>query len=179
MIQFQVSDHIHPVDPDVTIRVMQLADLDQVVAIDKMSFTLPWPTSAFRYELLENPHSALWVAEQNNDSALLILGAIVAWFILDEVHIATLAVHPDYRGRGIGEALLFVVLKEGLARGCQTATLEVRATNMIAQRLYQKYHFEIVGSRPYYYQDNHEDALIMTLSNLETEVAKWFISGEE
>ena len=178
MTQFQVDNHIQRVGPGVIIREMQLADLDQVVAIDKMSFTLPWPTSAFRYELLENSQSAIWVAEHITENGSFILGAIVAWFVLDEEHIATLAVHPDYRGNGIGEALLLVALKEGVSRGCCTATLEVRAANEIAQKLYQKYHFEIVGRRLHYYQDNHEDAVIMTLNNLDAEVVKWCEGGE-
>ena len=172
MTQFQVNTHIQHGDPNVTIRAMQLEDLDQVVAIDKISFTLPWPASAFRYELLENTRSASWVAEKNNgERESLILGAIVVWFILDEEHIATLAVHPDHRGFGIGERLLLIALKEGAMRGCRIATLEVRATNSAAQALYQKYHFEIVGSRLHYYQDNQEEAAIMTLKNLDIEFA--------
>ena len=97
------------------IREMELDDLDQVQTIDQLSFTMPWPKSAFRYELLENPRSLLWVAEVELPTGQrLVVGAIVVWFILDEAHIATLSVHPEYRQRGIGRKLLARALLEAM-----------------------------------------------------------------
>src|SRR5690242_14426477 len=84
------------------------------------------------------------------------------WFILDEAHISTIAVHPDWRGRRVGEQLLVSMLEQALELSAVTATLEVRVTNDRAQNLYRKYHFEVVGRRKHYYRDNGEDALLMT-----------------
>lgn len=141
---------------------MLTGDLDQVQSIDQLSFSLPWPASAFRYELLENPHSLLWVAESTNPQPR-ILGLVVTWLILDEAHIATLAVHPDYRRHGIGARLLLVALVEAIQKGAKVATLEVRAENFGAQELYRRFRFEVVGRRPRYYRDNNEDAILMTV----------------
>jgi ribosomal-protein-alanine N-acetyltransferase len=142
---------------------MQLGDIDQVVSIDRLSFSLPWPASAFRHELVNNPSSLLWVAEVGlPDGSRSVVGAVVVWMILDEAHIATLAVHPDYRRQGISRQLLVVALRQAMERGAVLATLEVRASNLAAQALYKRFKFEIVGKRPRYYQDNMEDAFIMT-----------------
>ena len=143
---------------------MRLDDIDQVILIDRLSFSLPWPASAFRHELLNNPSSLLWVAELDlADGSPSVVGAVVVWMILDEAHIATLAVHPDYRRRGISQQLLVIVLRQAIERGAALATLEVRANNLAGQALYKQFKFEIVGRRPRYYQDNYEDALIMTV----------------
>jgi [ribosomal protein S18]-alanine N-acetyltransferase len=144
---------------------MRLDDIDAIILIDRLSFSLPWPASAFRYELTSNPSSLLWVAEVDSaDGTSCVVGAVVVWMILDEAHIATLAVHPDYRRRGISRQLLVTVLRQAIARGALLATLEVRANNLAAQALYKQFKFEIVGRRPRYYQDNFEDALIMTVN---------------
>jgi ribosomal-protein-alanine N-acetyltransferase len=165
------------------IRRMDAADLDQVREIDRLSFNIPWPAKAYRYELEENPHSLQWVAEINADqfphpaksgeAAKRIVGLIVVWLILDEAHIATLAVHPDLRGHGIAQELLSVALIESIRRGAITATLEVRAGNKIAQKLYNRFGFQVVGERPRYYKDNQEDALIMSTSKFEDSTISW------
>ena len=84
------------------------------------------------------------------------------WFIIDEAHISTIAVHPDWRGQRVGEHLFVSLLEHALQLGAVTATLEVRVTNEPAQGLYRKYHFAVVGRRKHYYRDNGEDALLMT-----------------
>lgn len=147
----------------VQIRPMQLGDVEQVHHIDQLSFSLPWPESAYRYELTQNEKSASWVAEVlRPDGTTRVIGMVVMWLILDEAHIATIAVHPEYRGQGISQQLLTIALRAALQRGALVATLEVRAGNQAAQALYRRYKFEVVGRRPHYYHDNHEDALIMT-----------------
>jgi ribosomal-protein-alanine N-acetyltransferase len=153
-------------------------DLEAVQTIDRLSFSLPWPASAFRYELLENPRSYLRVAEiELPDGSRQVVGAVVVWMILDEAHIATLAVHPDYRQRGIAQRLMVDVLREGYRQGARLATLEVRYHNIAGQRLYGRFRFEVVGHRPHYYQDNHEDALIMTLKELDKAYIDWLDNG--
>jgi ribosomal-protein-alanine N-acetyltransferase len=157
---------------------MQPEDLQPVQAIDRISFSLPWPASAYRYELHENPNSLLWVAEvtqPGGDRA--VAGMVVVWLIIDEAHIATIAVHPDYRGHGIAGELMAAALRGSHARGMLTATLEVRLGNQPAQNLYRRFQFEVVGRRPRYYRDNNEDALIMTLNRLDRAYLDWMESG--
>jgi ribosomal-protein-alanine N-acetyltransferase len=150
------------------IRPMHLGDLDSVLYIDRLSFSMPWPESAYRYEINKNKGAMLWVAEEiHPPQEDRVVGMIVVWLILDEAHIATLAVHPDFRERGIGSRLLEFALTEALHRGARKARLEVRAGNQIAQSLYEGFGFEVVHRRPRYYRDNNEDALLMNLGNLE------------
>lgn len=152
---------------NIQIRPMLLNDLEQVKVIDQLSFSMPWPDNSYRYEVVENPASLLWVAEGetvNGESR--VCGIVVVWLILDETHIATLAVHPDYRGLGIGKQLLTVALEESAQQGAKLATLEVRDSNKVAQNIYRKCGFESVGRRRRYYRDNREDAVLMTLNSL-------------
>lgn len=163
---------------EIQIRPMQQQDLEQVNAIDQVSFDIPWPASAFRYELMENPASFLLAAEAKTlDGQDQVCGVIVVWLVMDEAHIATLAVHPDHRNEGIGQKLVVAALQEAVRRGALTATLEVRAQNTIAQALYHRLRFKVVGRRPGYYQDNSEDALLMTVSNLRGNYLEW-LDGE-
>ncbi len=163
----------------ITLRRMRLEDIDQAHAIDRLSFSLPWPANSFRYELEQNLSSLLWVAEARlPDGSSRVVGTIVVWMILDEAHIATLAVLPEYRQQGISRRLLAEALVEAIDHGALSATLEVRASNQIAQVLYHKFRFEVVGIRRRYYQDNHEDALIMTVTDLGSAYRAWLLSRD-
>lgn len=168
----------------IAIRTMQASDLETVEALDRMSFTMPWPRSAYSYELHENPMSMLWVAEltgstdstaltTNPGQAAQVIGMVVVWLIIDEAHIATIAVHPELRGQGIARQLLKTALLGAIERGMLSATLEVRVSNEPARRLYQRFKFEEVGRRPRYYRDNNEDALIMTVEGLGPAYRDW------
>jgi [ribosomal protein S18]-alanine N-acetyltransferase len=160
------------------IRLMCVDDLDRVQQIDQLSFSLPWPESAYRYELLENPCSLLWVAEiEGENSNQLVVGCVVVWLIMDEAHIATVVVDPIYRQNGIASHLMAEMLKEVIQKGARLATLEVREHNLAAQRLYKRFRFEVVGRRPRYYHDNFEDALIMTVMGLDQDYNDWLGSG--
>lgn len=145
------------------IRKMKKDDVDQVVAIDQVSFSLPWPERSFRYELNDNPASRCWVAEVDG----LIVGMIVVWLLVDEAHIATLATHPEFRRQGIAKKLLTHALKYLMEEGAGSSFLEVRESNAAAQEMYRKFGFEEAGRRPRYYKDNSEDAILMTLSSLQ------------
>lgn len=167
---FEPSKRPNPIH----IRLMRQDDLEQVLAIDQASFSLPWPESSYRYELLENPYSLLLVAEADGPGGKKqVVGAAVVWLIEEEAHIATLAIHPEHRGRGISRELLAAVLVGSIRGGALTATLEVRANNQIAQALYRRFGFKFVGRRPRYYLDNNEDALIMTIEGLDDKYLKW------
>ncbi len=163
-----------PDNANIAIRRMTIDDVEQVHAIDVLSFSMPWPPSSYRFELLENPASLSWVAETIlPDGDRRVLGLSVVWLVKDEAHIATIAIHPDFRGRGFGRKLLADVLRECIARGAKQATLEVRANNVVAQNLYKDFGFEVVNRRLRYYSDNNEDALMMTLSDLDEEDLDW------
>lgn len=158
---------------------MNSHDIEQVNAIDQASFSMPWPKRAYEYELTENPNSRLWVAEVSHpDGSKRVAGMIVLWLILDVAHIATLAVHPDLRGQGIAKYLLATALRAGIQNGASEATLEVRASNKTAQVLYRLFCFKVVGRRPHYYQDNKEDAVIMTVDSLDDEYLAWLERAE-
>lgn len=152
----------------IIIRKMTMDDIEQVLAIDRVSFSLPWPERSFRFELTDNPASRCWVAEMDGK----LVGMIVAWLIVSEVHVATLATHPDFRRQGIAKKLLAYALRELRNEGAQSSFLEVRASNFAAQEMYRKFGYEESGVRPRYYRDNDEDALLMTLESLDPERLK-------
>ena len=145
------------------IRRMTLADVPAVHEIDLLSFSLPWPERSFRFELTENQVSRGWVTEVDGKVAAM----LVLWFIVDEAHIATIAVHPDFRRQGIGEQILLHALRAARAEGAQRAFLEVRAGNAAAQAMYRKYGFTVAGVRRGYYKDNNEDAFLMNLEKFD------------
>lgn len=92
-------------------------------------------------------------------------GAIVGfaglWLMIDEGHITTIANHPAYRGRGVGELMLSSLIGIAYEVAAHRMTLEVRVSNEVAQNLYRKYGFAVEGRRRRYYSDNHEDAYVM------------------
>lgn len=147
------------------IRRMMVEDVPAVAELDQLAFTLPWTERSFHFEVTSNPASRCWVAEQ----AGRIVGVVVAWLLVDEVHIATIATHPDVRRQGIAQALLVHALKSGAAEGAVSSFLEVRASNLAAQAMYRKFGYEETGRRPRYYKDNGEDAILMTLESLNVE----------
>ena len=147
---------------NLVVRKMTVEDVPAAHAIDVSSFTLPWPERSLRFEVTDNPAARCWVAEVDGR----VVGMMVLWMIVDEVHIATLATHPEFRRRGIAKQLLVEALENAYTEGARAAFLEVRAGNVSAGRMYQKFGFEEVGRRERYYKDNNEDAILMTLGRL-------------
>jgi ribosomal-protein-alanine N-acetyltransferase len=165
--------------PDLILRLMELKDVEQVYAIDVQSFSLPWSERSYRFELTENPTSRPWVAELvNARGQLQVVGMIVVWIILDEAHIATIATHPAFRRRGIARRLLVKALEDAASQGAIKAYLEVRRSNLGAQKLYEQFGFFVTGVRPRYYLDTQEDALLMTLERLDLWLDHYRPSGE-
>jgi ribosomal-protein-alanine N-acetyltransferase len=160
----------------IAVAPMTLADLPQVLEIDRLSFPQPWSEQSYRFELQENQHSHFIVAlaprpdprrwwqrlTHRRPALRQVIGYGGLWLVVDEAHINTLAVHPDWRGRGIGEQLLLALLEYARSQHARTATLEVRLSNQLAQQLYRRHGFAEVGRRPRYYRDG-EDALLMTV----------------
>ncbi|MCA1954735.1 MAG: ribosomal protein S18-alanine N-acetyltransferase [Anaerolinea sp.] len=154
----------------VVVRRMELADVEAVHQIDTLSFSLPWPERSFRFELLENPLSRAWVAVVGEEKQ--IAAMMVLWLIVDEAHIGTLATHPNFRRLGLGARLLAHGLLAAREEGAQQSFLEVRRGNLAAQALYQRFGYEVTAVRARYYRDNGEDALLMTLADLQSEACR-------
>jgi len=166
---------------------MQVQDIPEVMEIERLCFSLPWSARAYKYEIEENRQSTymvaraatrahadgLWdrVREMLSGGAVRspIIGYGGFWMMVDEAHISTLAVTLEERGKGIGELLLVRMIEEAQKRGANVVTLEVRVSNLPAQKLYEKYGFTVQGRRVRYYSDNGEDALIMTTPRLDSQ----------
>jgi ribosomal-protein-alanine N-acetyltransferase len=165
--------------PPYKVEPMQWGDVPQVMAIERKAFTLPWSDYTYRHELLENRNAHYLVARRLNGGVLSkstwltrllrieqkapVVGYGGFWIVLDEAHISTIASDEQWRGRGIGELMLLAMIERSIELGAGEVTLEVRVTNRVAQSLYRKYGFEVVGQRPGYYRDNNEDADLMTV----------------
>jgi ribosomal-protein-alanine N-acetyltransferase len=139
-------------------RLQGAADLDAVVALEAESFTNPWSREMLTRELEPPTAARVYV--------LRLPGVPVAafcscWVIADELHVNTIAVDPARRRQGLGRALMDAVLTEVAGEGVQCATLEVRRSNLAAQRLYERLGFAIAGRRRNYYSHPEEDALIL------------------
>ena len=146
---------------------MALADLPAVRELDRLSFPTPTRPGLFEHELAQNNiayYQVLGMGEAEFSSS--IIGFSGYWLIADEIHISTIASHPQWRGRGLGELLLLNMLFQSYTHPANMVTLEVRRSNEVAQALYRKYQFEEVGMRPRYYHDTGEDALLMTMAAL-------------
>lgn len=193
---------------------MRVEQIPAVAAIERQSFSQPWPQSAYRREILENATAHYIVARHLEGHALAssqvvpiepparierddrlfdriarflrsgsidshrsvegdpelssIVGYAGLWLMVDEGHITTIAVHPGFRGRGLGELLLHGLIDRAMAIGARWLTLEVRVSNHVAQQLYRKYTFKEMGIRRRYYSDNDEDAMVMWTDPLDS-----------
>jgi ribosomal-protein-alanine N-acetyltransferase len=172
---------------------MKLEDIPELVEIEQQAFPNPWPARAYRYEVAQNRLAHYFVARRQlpekieeksavGDAHLLkriqhwaqsstqdnrpMVGYCGFWIAAQEAHISTIAVDPEYRERGIGQLLLITAIEKALELDATLMSLEVRVTNFVAQNLYRKYGFKVVGRRPRYYSDNREDALIMTVDHI-------------
>jgi [ribosomal protein S18]-alanine N-acetyltransferase len=137
---------------------MVLDDIPAVLEIEQASFTTPWPPEAFHQELRHNRFARYEVARQGGA----VVGYAGVWLMVDEAHITTFAVHPDWRRQGVGSRLMLAMLVVAEELGADRMTLEVRVSNTAAQALYQAHGFAIAGRRERYYTDDGEDAYIMT-----------------
>lgn len=135
---------------------MRSEHLAAVTELERICFGSQWTATNFRREL-DNPRCCYFVAELPGHVA----GYLGYWQILEEAHITSLGVHPDFRRQHVAQLLLCRMLEECAGKGIKWLTLEVKASNLQAQNLYQKFGFAILGRRKNYYQAEREDALIM------------------
>jgi ribosomal-protein-alanine acetyltransferase len=152
-----------PSAAEVVVRPLRSADIESVARIQRQSFSEyeVWSVQAYLTELT-NPNAVYLVAMIGEE----IVGYGGLWVIMDEAHVTTIAVAPNYRGQRIGERLLVEMLLEAQRKGATRATLEVRSTNEPARRLYEKYGFVFVAIRKGYYQDNNENADILWINDM-------------
>lgn len=141
---------IEPMDP--------ARDVEAVLEVGRASFVNPWTRETLLEELEHSRVAHVYVLRTPDEPVAAYCGF---WLILDELHINTLAVRPEYRRRGMGRALLRYVLADGARRGARRATLEVRRSNVAALTLYTQVGFVVAGTRPNYYTNPPEDALIL------------------
>ena len=141
-----------------SIATLQEIHLDDVLGIEEASFSNPWTREMFLRELA-NAGVAYGYVLMKPDGRVVAFSTI--WVVLDEVHINNVAVHPDWRGHGLGQALLEFILALWADRGAERATLEVRRSNEVAINLYKKLGFTVAGTRKDYYTEPVEDALIL------------------
>jgi ribosomal-protein-alanine N-acetyltransferase len=139
-------------------RLTAAADLDGILALDALCFHRPWTRAEYERELAEPARCFLYVAREDHGTTVAYCSF---WRIFDEIHLNNFAVHPEWRRRGLGRALLAHVLAEAAALGAPKATLEVRASNAPAIALYEAGGFVRTGVRPAYYTHPVEDALIL------------------
>jgi [ribosomal protein S18]-alanine N-acetyltransferase len=143
------------------IRRMQEGDLPAVRVIEALSFSNPWSDDTFRGEIQNTSISFPFVVVRRPGEE--VVAYIVFWQIRDDVQVNNIAVHPDCRGLGIGEALMQFAVAKVRGEGAAFMTLEVRQSNMPAMTLYRKLGFEIMGTRKNYYSKPDEDACVMAL----------------
>jgi [ribosomal protein S18]-alanine N-acetyltransferase len=175
---------------------MTMTDVPRVVEIERLAYTTPWPPSAYRREIQENrmaryivvrdswlkppaPPAAQEEAKRPFPLSLLsrapssvppetmnVIAFAGLWHMINEAHITTIATHPDYRGRGVGELMLSTLIGIAYTTQSRYVTLEVRVSNAVAQNLYRKYGFAQASLRRRYYSDNHEDAYVMSTQDI-------------
>jgi [ribosomal protein S18]-alanine N-acetyltransferase len=136
---------------------MRPEDLDEVLVIERASFSMPWSRGAFLYEIQQNRVARCWIMREE----AMVVGYLCLWEVADEVHITNIAVRPESRRRGLGRTLLGGVLDDARQRQIRLVVLEVRPSNTQARTLYESFGFRVVGRRRGYYYDTGEDALVM------------------
>ncbi len=144
--------------PEIAVHPMTLADLDQVMEVERLSYLTPWSRQAFESELLQR--YTVYLVARAGDRVVGFAGMHVLW---EMAHVTNVAVHPEFRGRGVGERLMRELIRIAYRRGAARMTLEVRVGNAPAQALYRKLGFvtEPGAVRKGYYTDTGEDAIIM------------------
>lgn len=143
------------------LRQMTLDDLDAVMALEEATFPAPWSRQMLTEELRAARRHYVVIEGPNGIEGY--AGIMVSG---DEGHVMTIAVAADRRGRGLGSRLVVAVLRAGIDMGASRMLLEVRPSNLVARRLYQKFGFVPVGIRPRYYRD--EDAIVMWVDDADT-----------
>lgn len=139
------------------LRPMRVEDLDEIMILELQNFSSPWFKEHYEYELTENPFAIMTVLAIGEE----IIGYMGVWTLFEEAQLTTITVKESYQGQGYGSMLLRECIHQAKQAGCERISLEVRVSNITAQKLYEKHGFTTINIRPQYYEDNNEDAYLM------------------
>lgn len=146
-------------DKELTLTRLGPEHIEQMLSIEQLSFSHPWTRESYLYELDANPLAHYFGCFAGEE----LLAYAGLWLIVDEAHVANVAVRPEQRGQGLGQALMQGLIAFSLSRGSRRMVLEVRESNQAARALYAKLGFKQSGRRKNYYDDPQEDALLLDL----------------
>ena len=139
------------------IRSMQEEDIPAIMQLEEECFPTPWTEDMFICQIMLGDVSANLVYVEDDA----ITGYVVSWFGVEELHILSIGVKPERRGRNIAENLLNEAIRRSMKNRCKKVILEVRRSNSRARKFYQKLGFRHIGIRKKYYSENGEDALVL------------------
>jgi len=142
----------------IMIRAASVRDLKAIWEIEEASYAAPWPKETFFVDITFNADAKYFVAMVNKR----IVGFIGGWFKEGKLHIVNVATHPSFRQSGVARQLVLFLLDLARDLKMESTFLEVRRSNVAAQKLYEGLGFGVAGLRPMYYPDNMEDGLVMT-----------------
>lgn len=142
------------------VRKMNVHDIAYVGRVEAATYNNPWPHDIFFREIIDNKHAHYFVAILDDS----VIGYGGMWLVADDAQITNIAIHPSYRGHKLGEKLFQQMLEFGVHHGMKRLSLEVRESNVVAQRMYKKFGLVRGGIRKNYYTDNQEDAVVMWVS---------------
>jgi [ribosomal protein S18]-alanine N-acetyltransferase len=150
------------VAPRLAIEPMRHSDIPTVQAIERDIFLSPWPRNAYASELSQNRQAHYIVLRHGGE----LVGYGGLWKVVQEAHVTTIGVRASSQGQGFGTVIFAALIQRSYELGARWITLEVRASNSRAIRLYQRFGFTSIGRRRGYYTDNGEDAVIMWSNSL-------------
>ncbi|MFC4559365.1 ribosomal protein S18-alanine N-acetyltransferase [Virgibacillus kekensis] len=139
------------------IREMKPSDIEEVLEVEKATFETPWSRDIFVQELVSNRHAYYYVVEIDGR----VIGYAGMWLVIDDAQITNIAIKPAYRGNKLGGKLFLYTIEQAIRMGTKRLSLEVRESNVVAQRMYRKFGLVPGGLRKNYYTDNQEDAIVM------------------
>ena len=155
------------------IRMATLENLDVLVVLEEASFSVPWSKKSFEAELRGNQFSRILMITHSEDGLeVQAIGYICVWMVFEEIRFLNLAIHPEFRRRGLATRLIREAIRLGREEGCCRGMLEVRESNHAAKKLYESFHFQAYATRKSYYTNPTEDAILMTLEPLGRPIQK-------
>lgn len=146
------------------VRSATIADLNGLVNLEEVCFSVPWSRKSFEAELNGNQFSKILVVPgSGKEPEIPLLAYICVWVIFEEIRFLNLAVHPQFRRQGLGKELILEAIRIGSNQGCCRGMLEVRHSNHMAKTLYESLYFKEYATRKSYYTNPTEDAILMML----------------
>lgn len=142
---------------ELIVREMNPSDTSEVMNVETASYTTPWPEDIFQQEVADNHYAHYYVAVKDGK----IVGYAGMWLVIDDAQITNIAIAPECRGQKFGQKLFYYTVEQAVLMGAKRLSLEVRESNIAAQRMYRKFGLVPGGIRKNYYTDDQEDAIVM------------------